>query len=142
MSYTSAFSQAIVTVVFIGDKVQQKIYEFVPTSAISKSLNLKSPTLVKILNLLYKAGIIETKEGKLGGVRLKIPPEKVTLLDLFKAIEADKPLFQIHLNLTATGNKPDRVKKELQITLSKAEIEMKDYLKSVTIADFIKKLYF
>lgn len=140
MSYSTAFSQAIVTTVYIGDKIQQGLFEFVPTSAICKSLNLKAPTLVKILHNLSRAGIIETREGKLGGVRLKISPEKLSLLMIFEAIEQDRPLFQTHLNLTATGPKPDRVKRELSRNLKEAEDAMKGYLNSIPLSDYLKKI--
>ncbi len=140
MSYSTAFSQAIVTTVYIGDKIQQGLFEFVPTSAICKSLNLKAPTLVKILHNLSRAGIVETREGKMGGVRLKMVPEKLTLLMVFDAIEQDRPLFQTHLNLTATGPKPDKVKKELLRILKSAEEAMKESLKSITVAEYLKKM--
>jgi Rrf2 family transcriptional regulator, repressor of oqxAB len=137
MSYSTAFSQAIVTSVFVGDKIRQGAFEFVPTSAICKSLNLKAPTLAKILNNLARVGIIETKEGKAGGVRLKLAPDKLTLLMIFEAIEADRPLFQTHLNLSATGPKPDKAKKVLLRVLRSAEAAMKDSLAKVTIANYL-----
>ena len=140
MSYSTAFPQAIVTTVFIGDKIQQGMFEFVPTSAVCKSLNLKAPTLVKILNNLARAGIIETREGKSGGVRLKIPPSKLTLLMIFEAIEADRPLFQTHFNLAATGVRPDRAKKKLLRVLKNTEKTMKDSSYKETLADYIEKL--
>lgn len=140
MSYSTAFSQAIVTVVFIGDKVQQGFFEFVPKSAICESLNLKAPTLAKILGNLARAGIIETREGKSGGIRLKISPSKLTLLMIFEAIEANRPLFQTHFNLSATGSRPDRAKKELLRVLSEAEKAMKDSLNRETLADYLEKL--
>lgn len=140
MSYSTAFSQTIVTVVFIGDKIRQNLFEFVPTSLISQTLNLKAPTLVKILHQLNRAGIIESREGKSGGVRLKITPDKLTLLMLFEAIEQDRPLFQTHLNLTASGEKPDKAKKELLRVLQSAETAMKSSLKETTVAEYIRRI--
>lgn len=140
MSYSTAFSQAIVTTVYVADKIRQGKFEYVPTSAISKSLNLKVPTLVKIIHQLSRAGIMETREGKSGGVRLAISAEKVTLLMLFEAIESQKPLFQIHLNLKATGSKPDKVKKELRHVLGESERAMKSILNDVTIEQYLNKV--
>ncbi len=96
--------------------------------------------MVKILHNLSRAGIIETKEGKFGGVRLIVSPEKLTLLMIFDAIEQDRPLFQTHLDLKATGPKPDKVKKELLNTLKSAEMAMKDSLKAITLEVYLRKL--
>ena len=77
MSYSLSFSQAIVTVLFVGDKVEQGFYDFVPTKELSEALNIARPTAVKILGNLAGAGIIETREGAKGGVRLALPPDSI-----------------------------------------------------------------
>ena len=94
MSYSLSFSQAIFTVLFVGDKVGQGYYDFVPTKELSASLNIPNPSAVKILGSLASAGIIETREGSRGGVRLAKPPQNITLLDVFTAIETGKPMFR------------------------------------------------
>ncbi|MEZ4594356.1 MAG: Rrf2 family transcriptional regulator [Chloroflexota bacterium] len=98
MSYSLSFSQAIVTVIFVGDKVAQGFYDFVPTKELSDALNIARPTAVKILGNLAGAGIIETREGAKGGVRLALPPAEVTILDIFQAIESGKALFRHDLS--------------------------------------------
>ncbi len=108
MSYSLAFSQAIFTVLFVADKVQQGIYDFVPTKELSDSLNIARPSAVKILQNLNRAGIIETREGAKGGVRLAMSPSKITILDIFNAIEYNRPLFRLDLKLHVTGEKPTR----------------------------------
>lgn len=137
MSYSSAFSQAIVTLVFVGDKIRQGHYDFVPTSVISAAMNLKAPTLVKILRQLSRAGLIETREGARGGVRLRREPAQITLLDVFAAIEAQRPLFQCHLGLGATGDKPERAKRALLGIMEGAEAAMKADLARGSLADVI-----
>lgn len=140
MSYSTAFSQAIVTVVFVADKIRQNHFEFVPSSNICSSLNLKAPTLVKILQALLRAGIIETKEGKSVGVRLKKSSDKITFLDIFEAIESSKPLFQLHLDLTAKGQRPDKAKKELIRVLKDTEMVMRSHLAQTKVSDFLKAM--
>ncbi|MBK7916591.1 MAG: Rrf2 family transcriptional regulator [Chloroflexi bacterium] len=107
MSYSLSFSQAIVTVIFVSDKVAQGIYDFVPTKELSEALNIARPTAVKILGNLAGAGIIETREGAKGGVRLALPPAEVTILDIFTAIESGKALFRHDFELGVTGEKAD-----------------------------------
>lgn len=137
MSYSLAFSQAIVSVVYIADKVQQGMFEFIPTKQLAEDLNLARPTAVKILQNLNRAGIIETREGAKGGVRLALPAQDVTVLDIFTAIEQERPLFQMRLNLRVTGEKPSQVQQAIIDVLTNAEAAMKESLRQTTIADLV-----
>ena len=137
MSYSLSFSQAIFTVLFIGDKVMQGFYDFVPTKEISAALNIPNPTVVKILGNLASARIIETREGSRGGVRLAKQPQDITLLDLFTAIETNTPMFRQDYKLRVTGEKPTRAQKSVYSILSNVESTMKSQLAQTTIADLI-----
>ncbi len=54
-----------------------------------------SPSLVsKLFTQLQKAGIVESGEGIQGGFRLAKPPGDVSVMDVIRAVEGDKPLFQ------------------------------------------------
>ncbi|MBX0329788.1 Rrf2 family transcriptional regulator [Oscillochloris sp. ZM17-4] len=141
MSYSLAFSQAIFTVLFVGDKVEQGFYDFVPTKEVSGSLNIPNPTAVKILGSLASAGIIETREGFRGGVRLAKPPHDITLLDVFTAIETGKPMFRLDHALRVSGEKPSRAQQSVFTILSDAEAAMKSHLAQTTIADVLATLY-
>ncbi|MCB0169941.1 MAG: Rrf2 family transcriptional regulator [Anaerolineae bacterium] len=140
MSYSLAFSQSVITVLFVADKVQQGIYDFVPTQEISDALNIPKPSAVKILQSLNRAGIIETREGAKGGVRLAMSPLDITILDIFNAIEQNRPLFRRDLKLGVTGKKPESGQQAVSEVLIAAEEAMKANLKETTIADLINKV--
>ena len=140
MSYSLAFSQAIFTVIFVGDKVRQGIYDFVSTQELSTSLNIPRPTAVKILGSLAGAGIVETREGARGGVRLARPPHGVSLLDIFAAVESGKPLFRQDYHMRVTGDKPTRAQQAVSAVLGEAEAAMKARLAQTTIADLLAAL--
>lgn len=140
MSYSLAFSQAIIAVLYVADKVQQGIYDFVPTKQLSEDLNIAGPTAVKILQSLNGTGIIETREGARGGVRLAKLPSVITILDIFNAIENERPLFRSDLRVQVTGKKPTRAQQEISDLLSSAEEAMKDKLKEVTVEVLLNKL--
>ncbi len=137
MSYSLSFSQAIVTVIFVGDKVAQGFYDFVPTKELSEALNIARPTAVKILGNLAGAGIIETREGAKGGVRLAMPPAEVTLLDIFQAIESGKAMFRHDFELGVTGEKPTRAQAAILDILNESEAAMHNRLAQTTIADLL-----
>lgn len=140
MSYSLAFSQSVITVLFVADKVQQGMYDFVPTRQLSEALNIAAPTAVKIIQALARAGIIETREGVKGGVRLTKDPADVTMLDVFHAIESGRTLFRTDLNLRVSGDKPDRARRAVAGLLNDAEEAMKANLKKVTVRGLIDEL--
>ena len=137
MSYSLSFSKAIFVVIFISDKIRQEQYEFLSTQMISEVLNIPKPTLVKILQALNMAGIIETKEGKQGGIRLSKNPSSITVLDILNALENNKPLFQTSFNIMAEGKRPDHAQKSIASLLSQAENEMKKTLSNKTIEEIL-----
>ena len=137
MSYSLSFSQSILAVMYIGDKVAQGFYEFVPTKEIAESLNISRPTLVKILQGLHSSNIIETREGAKGGVRLAQKPQTITLLDIFTAIESGRPLFRSDFTPKVSGKKPTRAQEELLSIFAASETAMKATLNETTIADLL-----
>lgn len=141
MSYSLAFSQAIVAVTYIADKVQQGFFEFTPTTQLAEDLNIARPSAGKIIQNLTQAGIIETREGAKGGVRLAKAAGEVTVLDIFYAIEGERPLFRSRFKFNVSGKKPTQVQKSLVDLLDNAEVAMKNELQGTTIADLIAKLY-
>ena len=139
MSYSLSFSKAVLVVIFISDKIRQEQYEFLSTQYISEVLNIPKPTLVKIFGYLNAAGIIETKEGKQGGIRLMKSPDQITVLDVLNAVEVGKQLFQTNFNIMAEGKRPDNAQKILANVLGQAELRMKSELK-MTIGSILNQM--
>ena len=69
--------------------------EWVLARDIADATGIPRPYLSRILHLLGKSGLILTKLGYRGGVSLSRPPEKITLLEVAKAIDAtiSRPVF-------------------------------------------------
>ena len=137
MSYSLSFTKSILVVIFISDKIRQKQFEFLSTADISKYLSIPKPTLVKILQSLNIANIIETKEGKQGGIRLMKDPSEITILDILEATEKGKPLFQTSFNILAEGKRPNNAKKSIKKILNNAENQLKKELTNKTIAEIL-----
>jgi Rrf2 family protein len=139
MGYSLSFSKAILVVIFVADKIRQGQFEFLSTKMISETLNIPKPTLVKILQGLTNAGIIETKEGKQGGIRLMKKPEKVSVLDILRATEV-KPLFQTSFNIMAEGKRPDNAQKSVTDLLKNAEKSMQSELAQKSIGEILEDM--
>jgi len=140
MGYSLSFTKAILVVIFISDKIRQEQFEFLSTADISKYLSIPKPTLVKILQNLNIADIIETKEGKQGGIRLMKDPSKITVLEIFEAMEKGKPLFQTSFNILAEGKRPNNAQRQIKNLLSDAEEQLRLELSKKTIAEMLVEM--
>ena len=87
-----------------------------------------------------RAGILQTKEGINGGVRMAKSEDKITLLDLLIAIENEKPLFQTEYDLNVTGKRPDNAKKVVNSILKQIEKTIKDDLKKTTLKSILDSM--
>ncbi len=140
MSYSLSFTKSILVVIFISDKIRQNQFEFLSTADISKYLSIPKPTLVKILQNLNMANIIETKEGKQGGIRLMKDPADITVLEIFEAMEKGKALFQTSFNILAEGKRPNNAQVSIKNILGNAENQLKKELSKKTIAEILVEM--
>lgn len=138
MAYSISISQAISIVLYIAVKMKDCKYEFLTTKAISEKLNIALPTAVKILNSLTIAGLTMTREGAKGGVLLSKSPSDISLLDIFQAIEHERPLFKTKFDFNINGDNVTSLVNMVTNCLENAESEMKNSLRKTTIEDLLK----
>ena len=58
---------------------------------LSRRLGVSDSYLKKITRRLVLAGLIQSNFGKKGGFTMNRTPKKISLLDIFNAIEGDEP---------------------------------------------------
>ena len=138
MSYSLGLWQAMMATVYVGDKVRLGVHEFVPTSQVAEDLDIPAPSLSRLMRSLNHAGIIETREGANGGIRLAVPADQVTLRDVLEAIEQKAPLFRTDAAPRMRGETPTLRQAALKTALSEADAAMRSSLEEVTIADISK----
>lgn len=137
MAYSLSYSKSILVLAFISDKVKRGETEYISTKVISELLNIPKPTLTVIFNNLIRAGILESKEGIRGGIRLAKSAEQITLLDILTAIENQKSLFQTSFDLNVNSKRPDDLKKAVKDALNDVEEIMKSALSKTTLKDIL-----
>jgi len=67
----------------------------VSSEALARSVNTNPAFVRRLLGALAKAGLAESQMGQGGGALLARPEEKITLLDVYRAVE-DQNLFALH----------------------------------------------
>jgi Rrf2 family protein len=76
---------------------------YISITNISDELDISRHFLTKVLQQLTQAGIMESMKGPKGGVRLKNPGEKITLLEIVAAIDGMDLLTECALGLPGCG---------------------------------------
>lgn len=107
--------------------------EYVSSEAIAKSVATNPVAVRKILGMLVKAGFVSSLAGSKGGARLEVEPNKLSLLDIYQAVEQGE-IFQMHEPhphcLLAKG-----VKSDLQQVFNLAQTAMERQLAAKTLQD-------
>ncbi len=140
MSMSTAFPHAILAMIYVTDKVQQGRFEYVPIQQVSSELNIPPSTMGLIIRSLNRAGLVETREGAKGGIRHARAPETITLYDIFRAIEQERPIFETQLQPRVTGSKPTNAQQAIVTVLHDAEQALLERLQQTTLADLLRAL--
>ena len=113
--------------------------EFMASDFIAGSLNIHPVLVRKEIANLRKHHLVESKEGKNGGVKLLLSPEKITLEEVFK-ITFDKAT----LGFSKNDPNPEcpvgkKINTNLNVLYEGLNKTISNQLKSVTLAEFAKK---
>jgi len=106
-----------------------------PSAELASHLQSEATLLRRILAVLAREGILETREGRDGGYRMRKDPHTVTLAEVYSALQVGDPLcFGIK---ETTGTHPFGL--EMNAAFQELTQEMDNSLKEVlarhTIAD-------
>lgn len=138
MSANTHFTVAlhIVTVMALGLQEQ----EFMTSNQIAESVNTNPVFIRRLLGLLLKAHLVKVQRGPGAGWTLARPSEKISLRDVYDAVEPE-PLFELHHTLP---NQSCPVGRGIQPVLKgfyrDAEVAMKLQLDQVTVADVLAEI--
>src|SRR5262249_208111 len=70
--------------------------EALTSEFIAGSVNTNPVVIRRLLGSLRAAGVVESKAGVGGGWSLLVDPERITLLDILRAVEPHDELFALH----------------------------------------------
>lgn len=112
--------------------------ERAPSAALAKSVNTTPSFVRRVMAKLSKSGLVRTTTGKSGSCALARDPREITLLEVYRAVEAPKA-FAIH-RYPAQRACPVScgIKPALERVLDKAQDSMESGLAGITLADVLK----
>ncbi len=103
---------------------------FGPGPAICKDFGFSPAHFAKVIQILVRAGLVETVRGPAGGVRLAHPPSAIALLNIYEAVEGpvrtDRCLLdprRCRVVCCPIGRDLTRLRREFRRVLSQATLE-------------------
>ena len=106
----------------------------VPVPELVDELGITRPFLRKIMQLLAKAGVIESYKGNKGGFRLIKKPEDIFLIDLVEIFQGDFSLNECFLNKGICPNTSNCI---LRSKVDDIEEKVKKELESIDLRSLI-----
>ncbi len=115
-----------------------------PAAALAEFHGVSRSYLLKHLQALSGAGILQTVPGPNGGYRLAKQPADITLLDIVLAVEGRQPAFRCK-EIRRAGPNPLPKKCftapcQINAAMQRAERAYRDELRRITIADLVAEL--
>jgi Rrf2 family protein len=130
MAVNTQFSIAVHIMAALGYQCGQDA----TSSRLAMSVNTSPSFVRRVLSKLSKAGLVETTTGKSGTCRLAKEPKDISLLDIYRAVDAPKA-FSIH---AYPAQKPCpvscNIKAALEHALAKTQKAMETSLGEMTLA--------
>ena len=116
-----------------------KADEWLSSEYIAGSININPVLVRKEISNLREAGLVESREGKNGGTTLALPPSKILLSDVYKAVRQE-----MLLGRTKNSPNPDcvigrQINRRLDELYTDVEQTLVQKLGKKTLADFYKQ---
>lgn len=103
------------------------------------SVNVNPVIIRKLLSQLKGAGLVNVQRGS-GGASIARPPEEITLLDIYNAVECvdNGELFHFHENSSEECPVGRNIHRILDDKLQRVQKAMENELKEITLADVLR----
>ena len=138
MKLSDGVEQAIHSVTMLAGLSSEGV---VSAAALAEFHGVSASYLLKHLQALSGAGIVQTLPGPRGGYRLARAPAQITLLDIVLAVEGSGPAFRCK-EIRRRGPNPASTRVlskpcSINAAMLRAERAYRDELRRITIADIL-----
>jgi DNA-binding IscR family transcriptional regulator len=122
--------------ILAGNKLYRKEHACTNSGMISKSVNTNPVVIRKILSKLAEANLVVSKPGPHGGSEVARHPSKITLEEIYLAVDEKDSLFHMHYgNPNVDCPIGGHIQDSLKVTIDKAKESIKIVLSEKTLFD-------
>ena len=108
---------------------------------LAASVNTNPVVVRRLLLALRRAGLIETLSGKHGGARLRRKPHRISLMDIYDAVEPS-PVIRINERKALRECQVScNMKRIMSGVAESTERAVRTHLRRITVAQFIRKMH-
>jgi Rrf2 family transcriptional regulator, repressor of oqxAB len=112
-----------------------------PSAEIAVYLQSEPTLLRRILSILTKGGILDTREGRDGGYRLRRSPETITLAEVYSVLQVSAPLIYGIKDTAGTGTFGLEMNALFSELTEEMDRSLLNLLGQYTIGDWVERLY-
>ena len=103
---------------------------------VAEEMSIPRDYLIQLAQLLRNAGIIHARPGKNGGYTLAKDASNISMLDVFNALQNDRPRAE-HKEEEGAST----LLREITAACSTVEREMEEYMSSITVQMMIDRIH-
>ena len=92
----------------------------------------------KILKLLKRAGLVTLRQGRHGGVGLRLPASDITLRQIYKAVESESGVFAMRGQVHERCAVASAMKRRLGPIFNSANRAVEQALSKTSLAELIR----
>ena len=122
---------ALQAIVFLAQKSEEPN---VSTDAIAQAAHVPPSYLVKVLGLLARAGLVESRRGLYGGYTLARDPAGLTFLDIINAVDPIRRMTRCPVQLGRSSKQPC----PLHEAIDRATAAIEHEFASVKVLDLVQ----
>lgn len=114
--------------------------EAVTSERIAGSVNTNPVVVRRIVGALRNAGMVTVQPGVGGGAQLAREPERITLREVYRAVEDGESLFSLHQHPCGHCGIGANIREVLGGVFRRANDAMQGVLEEATVADVLRQV--
>ena len=103
---------------------------------VADEMSIPRDYLIQLAQLLRNAGIIHARPGKNGGYSLAKDASEISMLDIFNALQNDRPRSE-----RKEAEDASDLLQDITAACSAVEREMEEYMSSITVHNMIERIH-
>ena len=114
--------------------------EVIGSQTLAASVNTNPVVVRRLLLALRRAGLIETFTGKNGGARLRKNPNRISLVDIYDAVER-RPVISVNKRRALRQcHVSCNMKSIMRCVAESTEQAVRKHLRGITLAQLVRKV--
>lgn len=103
---------------------------------VADGMSIPRDYLIQLAQLLRNAGIVHARPGKNGGYSLAKDASEISMLDIFNALQNDRPRSE-----RKEAEDASDLLQDITAACSAVEREMEEYMSSITLQNMIERIH-